>query len=418
MPISRETLMQSATENSEFNQGPAEPTGQSSKLAHPKSPVDPGNPSSRGLSVDHSKDLANLDFLRTVAVGLVFVDHLAETMKIRGLGDIGHLGVLIFFVHTSLVLMLSMGRFRLTGFRLYSVFLIRRIFRIYPLSVLAVLVVAIFRIPAASWAGAYEWIGWQSFFSNIFLTQNLTHSESILSVLWSLPFEMQMYLVLPGLFLLLSRFRSINSAVLVWLLGTAIACGEWAVHSENFGMDFILTRYIPCFLAGVFAWRMMATKQRRVPGYLWIVFLLLLVSGFRVVDAFRVYGPAAFGAIHGAVRTDHEIWWPHFFDLVRDWVFCAATGIMLPLFREIRIGWINLLSRKVALYSYGIYVAHVPAMWVCFDLVHTGSLMVSAVLAIALTTGLAILLYHLLEHPAIDFGKRISSRFDAISVVS
>jgi peptidoglycan/LPS O-acetylase OafA/YrhL len=410
--------MQSVLNHSQPNQDQVDATPPAARLAHPPRPVAPSTDDLRSLAADNSRDLVNLDLLRTVAVSLVFADHLAQTMKIRGLGDIGHLGVLIFFVHTSLVLMLSMGRFGLSGFRLYSAFLVRRVFRIYPLSILTVLAVAACRIPAASWAGAFEWIGWPSFFSNIFLAQNLTHSESILSVLWSLPFEMQMYLVLPVLYLLLSRFPSLRFAFLIWLLAVAIAWAEWAFQHGNADMNFLLTRYVPCFLAGVFAWRIMATPVRRLPAVLWILFLLLLVVGYRAVDALRVYGPAAFDAIHGAVRTDHKIWWPHSFDLVRDWVFCAATGIVLPFFRGIRIGWLNGLSRRVALYSYGIYVAHVPAMWLCFDLLHTGSLLVGALFSIVLTAALAILLYHLLEHPAILLGKRLSINLILVQVLS
>jgi peptidoglycan/LPS O-acetylase OafA/YrhL len=364
----------------------------------------------RDQSNDGSRDLANLDFLRAVAVSLVFFDHLFATINVRGFGDAGQLGVLIFFVHTSLVLMFSMGRLKLSGSRLFSVFLIRRVFRIYPLSVLAVLATVTFRVPAACWTGPYEWIGWPSFISNIFLTQNLTQSISILSVLWSLPFEMQMYLVLPFLFLLLSRFRSIKSAFAIWLLGIVIACADWVTHRGVADLNFLLTRYVPCFLAGVVAWRIMATRRRRLPGFLWIFFLLMLVVAFRAIDAIRVYGPAAFGALHVSARNDQGIWWPRFFDLVRDWVFCAVTGFALPFFSEIRIRWLNGLSRKVALYSYGIYVAHVPILWLCFDLLHTGSLFLSALLSIALTAALAILLYHLLEHRAIEFGKRLSGR--------
>jgi peptidoglycan/LPS O-acetylase OafA/YrhL len=368
----------------------------------PASTQEPRNP-----FAGDTRDLANLDFLRTVAVSLVFVEHLAGTADFHGLGSIGRLGVLIFFVHTSLVLMFSMERLKLSGFRLYFVFLVRRIFRIYPLSILAVIAVTTFRIPAVSGAGGFQWIGWPSFFSNAFLTQNLTHSKSV-DFLWSLPFEMQMYLVLPFLFLLLSRFPSLKFASLIWLLGIAIAWSEWAVQPETADMNYLLARYIPCFLAGVVAWRIMSSQPRRFPGFLWILFLLLLVAAYRAVDIGRVYGPAAFGAVHGAFRTDHEIWWPHFLDLARDWVFCAATGVALPFFREIRIGWLNGLSRKVALYSYGIYVAHVPALWLCFDLLRPSSLLVGAVLSIALTAALAILLYHLVEHPAIELGKRLS----------
>src|SRR5579863_2076322 len=74
-------------------------------------------------------EMANLDFLRAVAVGLVFTGHLLATMRIRGAGDLGHFGVLLFFVHTSLVLMMSMERLGLSGRNLYVSFAVRRIFR-------------------------------------------------------------------------------------------------------------------------------------------------------------------------------------------------------------------------------------------------------------------------------------------------
>ena len=62
----------------------------------------------------------------------------------------GRLGVLIFFVHTSLVLMLSMERGKLRSKELYLNFYIRRIFRIYPLSIVAVLMVITFELPEHS----------------------------------------------------------------------------------------------------------------------------------------------------------------------------------------------------------------------------------------------------------------------------
>jgi peptidoglycan/LPS O-acetylase OafA/YrhL len=409
--------MQSVLNQSQPNQDRADEAIPATSLAHPPRSVAKSTDTPHSLAADDSRDLVNLDLLRTVAVTLVFVDHLAAAADFHGLGDIGRLGVLIFFVHTSLVLMLSMGRLDLSGFSLYSTFLVRRIFRIYPLSILAVLAVVLFRIPAVNGAGGFDWIGWPALFSNIFLTQNLTHSKSI-DFLWSLPFEMQMYLVLPFLYLLLSRFPSLKFALWIWLLAIAIASVEWAIQHGNTSMDFLLTRYVPCFLAGVFAWRIMAVPSRRLPGLLWILFLLLLVVAYRAVDAIRVYGPSAFSALRGVVRTDHGIWWPHFLDLARDWIFCATTGVVLPFFREIRINWLNGLSRKVALYSYGIYVAHVPAMWLCFDLLHTGSRLVNAMLSIVLTAAVAILLYHLIEHPMIQFGKRLSTNLISIPVLS
>jgi peptidoglycan/LPS O-acetylase OafA/YrhL len=56
----------------------------------------------------------NLDFLRATAVLLVLPDHVAEQFHGDNIGpvrvrDIGHFGVLLFFVHTSLVLIASVG---------------------------------------------------------------------------------------------------------------------------------------------------------------------------------------------------------------------------------------------------------------------------------------------------------------------
>jgi len=56
---------------------------------------------------------ANLDFLRATAVLLVLAQHLCKRMHVDQIGwvatsSLGLFGVLLFFVHTSLVLMYSM----------------------------------------------------------------------------------------------------------------------------------------------------------------------------------------------------------------------------------------------------------------------------------------------------------------------
>jgi peptidoglycan/LPS O-acetylase OafA/YrhL len=79
-----------------------------------------------------SQDLSNLDFLRSVAVLLVLADHLTRHYHLDRFSSLGLFGVLLFFVHTSLVLMYSMQRSHLTGIGLFKDFYIRRFFRIYP----------------------------------------------------------------------------------------------------------------------------------------------------------------------------------------------------------------------------------------------------------------------------------------------
>src|SRR5580704_7033323 len=92
---------------------------------------------------------SNLNILRSIAVLAVFVSHALQVMARCRLGEgraygvdtfaLGRVGVLLFFVHTSLVLMQSLERTKLGGWPLMRHFYIRRAFRIYPLSVCLVL---------------------------------------------------------------------------------------------------------------------------------------------------------------------------------------------------------------------------------------------------------------------------------------
>jgi len=148
---------------------------------------------------------ANLDLLRTYAVVCVAVSHLL----LQGIGipaayrdfvhNLGVGGVLFFFVHTSLVLFYSMERSQQGG-RVID-FYIRRFFRIYPLCWVAIGLVLLTGLTdkAENIVGH----GKLGILANFALLQNLPRDHSVLGPLWSLPWEVQMYLILPFLFLLI-----------------------------------------------------------------------------------------------------------------------------------------------------------------------------------------------------------------------
>src|SRR5438445_11507215 len=99
-------------------------------------------------------DYPNLDFLRATAVLIVSSTHLIAGLNRFAwpiVEEIGYFGVLIFFVHTSLVLSMSLDRQNehRPSSGLFLPFMLRRCFRIYPLSVFAVLAVFIFNLPLA-----------------------------------------------------------------------------------------------------------------------------------------------------------------------------------------------------------------------------------------------------------------------------
>src|ERR1700716_2264357 len=154
------------------------------------------------------KDSANLDMLRSFAVLNVLTVHILICgLRIEQVGPVsllkfGRWGVLIFFVHTCLVLAYSLERNSA-----FWPFLARRVFRIYPLSAVVVLCVVALAIPVGFPGDHFYAPNRQSWnvLLNLLLVQNFRGGISVLAPLWSLPYEMQMYLLLPGLFYLISR---------------------------------------------------------------------------------------------------------------------------------------------------------------------------------------------------------------------
>jgi peptidoglycan/LPS O-acetylase OafA/YrhL len=221
---------------------------------------------------------ANLDILRAVAVLAVFLTHGLQVTAGVKYGEklaygvdtfaLGRIGVLLFFVHTSLVLMQSLERTsaRLAGWDLVRHFYVRRAFRIYPLSICLILLSLAFMIPPNALGGAYRWQGWNWFLSNLFLVQNITAQDSVASPLWSLPFEVQMYLVLPLLFLAL-RIPRVQGVLFVSYLAGAVLSLMHPVFL-----------YAPCFMSGVMAFKLLESGRPRFAAWLWFPALLGLVA--------------------------------------------------------------------------------------------------------------------------------------------
>ena len=142
--------------------------------------------------------------------------------------------------------------------------------RIFPLSTFVVLVAAILNLPGHLKAGQFVQVHlhWTGLLSNLLLLQNVSHTESITAPLWSLPYEMQMYLFLPGLYLLA---RSVRSALLPVLWGMAVVLAMYIYRLDVPGTAYTGLRpsfpdlliYVPCFLPGIVAYQL--TKGPSAP---------------------------------------------------------------------------------------------------------------------------------------------------------
>ena len=315
----------------------------------------------------------NLDILRGIAVLAVLVAHCLPASHLQQ--GAGHYGVLIFFVHTALVLLFSLERHQGPP-GLARRFYLQRAFRIYPLSILCVLVTLALHI---SWPEhVFTPRTSLSIAANLLLIQNfLREIRSISAPLWSLPFEVQMYLVLPVVFWTL-RKRGMGEAVVLTVLSLALAVTEGLVRP--FPGRWI-TMFVPCFMGGALAYCRYGAG-RRFSWWLWPIAI------------------AVFGATY-SISGQTAIF---------DWVTCIALGLVVPLFREVPVSLVSKLAALVARYSYGIYLAHVPLLWLCFQRLPAWPAAAQWGLFAVLICTVPVALYHLLEEPMIRAGKGLSYR--------
>jgi peptidoglycan/LPS O-acetylase OafA/YrhL len=328
----------------------------------------------------------NLDFLRATAVLLVLVGHLSRFFNVERVGSIpliglGGLGVAIFFVHTALVLMLSLEREAGNSGILFVPFMIRRCFRIYPLSMFVILAAAIFHIPQATVSPGH-FAGWNfdgsDLLSNLLLVQNLSFRVPIVGPTWSLAYELEMYLLLPAIFLFLRRTRT------KWQLGAtlAVALGLSAAvvnHSATRNLAF----YVPCFLAGVVSYQLRSYKRTKLPAYAWPV----LIAGLAAV-----YLKSAM------TRLD-------------EWLVCFLLGLAIPVFAEITSRAVTATCGLIAKYSYGIYLTHFFAIWFAFEKLNGWPPGLRLAVFMSLATALPVIFYHSIEEPMIVLGKKIGGRY-------
>jgi peptidoglycan/LPS O-acetylase OafA/YrhL len=335
---------------------------------------------------------ANLDILRSFAVSVVVIDHLVPTLAthtgfhnqvVLALANhIGKAGVLAFFVHTSLVLMYSLERMTRAAGKVTLRFYLRRFFRIYPLSIFCITLALVLHIPDVTWQTP-DIITTPMIFSNYLLMQNIFARTSILAPLWSLPFEVQMYLVLPALYFLTLRRRAV-----LWLSSLFVgSCGLGILVFWVTKGHLSMAEYIPCFLCGVLCYSLRDRIPQRVPAALWPFFVLLLICGYCLAMGLHRAGFYWIG-----------------------WAFCLLLGLAINVFHNSTLKYINRAAEKLALYSYGVYLLHIPALYLVFIVLGIKASVLGSLFFIAITLGASTITYHFIESPFIDLGRRLSAR--------
>jgi|SRR5579872_1992890 len=342
----------------------------------------------------------NLDILRSLAVIYVISFHLLKFFlgglsleSQHRLETVGSLGVYIFFVHTTIVLMQSLERHGANWFK----FMVRRCFRIYPLSIVLVTIVWLFQIPQSENFGYFFWPGegLRGYISNLLLIQDFTRNWSMPGVLWTLPLEMQMYLVLPLFFLLAKRAANSLQLIAFWIVYTVGVFFFYLVLPSTYQINLPLRgfMYVPCFFPGVIAYKLIH-QERRIGAQWWPLCLI----GLSVV--FACVAPSS--------------------PWIARWCICLVIGLLIPAFKEFGEGIISQISLQIAKYSYGLYLTHSLAIWFAFQRLAVIPLWSRVVVFITLLMVLPVLLYSIVEAPMIQAGRRLTSpkRVEASASVS
>lgn len=327
-------------------------------------------------------DSSNLDILRSLAVLFVVVSHLPiawlSTLTSYHFQALGLLGVLIFFVHTCLVLMISLDR-QTTREGVHNralSFLIRRIFRIYPLSIATIVLVSSFEYYTSGQFNIHVIV------SNILLIQNITDTPSNPGALWSLPYEVQMYLLLPALYSIINISKNTAPIYIgmLWAVATGIVLALWKL-----GMNYHLVKYIPCFIPGVLAFSLRTSEKNFRAEWLFFYIAMLAIL-FPIA--------VAMGA------RENILAWP----------ICLALGLLIPKCAETNSVWLEKVAKLLARYSFGIYLAHGPCIDFAFQYYKAAPETAQLLIFICSTAIASYIAYHAIENPCIEFGRRLAHR--------
>jgi peptidoglycan/LPS O-acetylase OafA/YrhL len=330
-----------------------------------------------------NNNIKNLDLLRSVAVILVFISHIISPdnlPKFFHLQALGLLGVFIFFVLTSYVLMLSLDRQNLSKNKIYYKFYIQRIFRIYPISIIVV-TLSFFTIYYKNLTAFDSKLFW----SNIFLIQNLVYYEelpgvkSMPGIIWTLCYEVQMYVFLPFLFLLTKKKIVKKLVILLFIF-----CVIFILINKYFNTPlFNITKYFPCFISGIFGYIYFKENTKKISPVYLIGYLFLSIIFYPILVTKNI--PENFLGV----------------------ILCSILGLLIPITKEISFKLVNNFSKEIAKYSYTIYLFHGFVINIFIDL--QVFYLIKFSLIILTLSFVCYVIYTFVENPMIKLGKKISN---------
>ncbi len=284
--------------------------------------------------------------------------------------------------------------------------LVRRFFRLYPLYLCALLLYVGLRLPAAT---AWDHFGVHLALGHTFTSLAVANFYN--SAFWSLPPEVEYYLLLPLLAWAVMRlgFASLLLlAVAMHLLLVALASPDEGVTARA-----IATIHLPGvlieFMLGSLAYAM---AQRKASGH---ATLLRLALGLLVLAGMLFVYSSYIASVNGVARTP-PVW------IGGNIGFGAAIGYALVVSAITHRQWLTAGRPERTLtpwfslmgqLSYGVYLFHNAAPQILARILPAVSGGAAVLLCVGITLLMAWAAHHAIEWPMRNYGRSLSQRISS-----
>lgn len=339
----------------------------------------------------------SIELMRGLAAMLVVLAHYHPLVTAEpGLLQFAFTGVDLFFVISGFVFAPYFFGKRLSA----RAYLVRRLFRIYPLYVVALL--------------GYAWLRWAHGQDVAHLGKHLLFLHTLESreiafqfnpAFWSLPPEVEYYLVLPWLAALAGTWRKALAitvvAAVVHLAIARLGPADAAATGATWLLGFHLPALLVEFMLGTLAWR--AVGRGLSNGMRVLMLAVGLGAWFALALAFSTLGDAGVAG-HAALRGN--------VGLLAAMAYALILAAWVGWVRH-PVPWLLALATAAGNLSYGLYLFHnaMPVALARLKASLGGSAF--ALLCLAATALTAQVLHVLWESPCRDWGRRLAQRMDA-----
>ena len=386
-----------------------------------------------------------LDALRGVASLLVVLQHCGEILSSRYADWTtiwimpGELGVILFFLCSGFIIPASIERYGSVGR-----FWIGRLFRLYPMywAAMAAAFVLDWQFHRYS-VGPLTHGRFHLVLTNATMVERMLRSPMWTGAAWSLAYEVVFYLLITALFIAGVYRRSIRLAAVAMVVTVTVAAFRASAytsigHQGRHGVAWMIGSFVVALAVLTVVGRMDLRRTVAVAALLALIVPLVADRNDALWFAFLLFscmfvGTVLYRAVQGELPWRHALMtvgalcvvtvftWRHaivpyantasgtrinwYGESITFLVAFGIFGIGL-LLRERRFPWV---ARELGRISYSLYLVHplIIHTWRPF----ASHKLLTAAVWIAVSVGVSMVTYRLIEQPSINLGRRVSARW-------